>query len=88
MFYVLSLAECQSFYMIVDVDVSHVGSLVPSWFAGHVVRYEFAVDCKVLKANVLHHTALVVTGYYTHIGSRATIGDVAQRNVLNASSWS
>ena len=87
MFYVLSLAECQSFYMIVDVDVSHVGSLVPSWFAWHVVRYEFAVDCKVLKANVLNHSALVVTGNDTHIGSRATIGDVAQRNVLNASSW-
>ena len=86
MFYVLSLAECQSFYMVVDVDVSHVGSLVPSWFAGHIIRYEFAVDSKVLEANVLHHTALVVTCYYTHIGSRATIGNVAQHNVLNATS--
>lgn len=73
--------------MVVDVYVSHVGSLVPSWFAWHIVRYEFTVDSKVLEANVLHHTALVVTCYYTHIGSRATIGNVAQRDVLNASSW-
>lgn len=36
--YILLLAECQSFYMVVDVDVSHVGSLVPSWFAGHIIR--------------------------------------------------
>lgn len=62
--YVLSLAECQSFYMIVDVDVSHVGSLVPSWFAWHIVRYEFTVDSKVLEANVLHRDVVAVVYAY------------------------
>ena len=85
--YVLSLTECQSFYMIVDVDVSHVGSLIPTWFAWHIVRNKFAVDCEVLKSDVLNHSALVVTGNDTHIGSRATVGYIAQRDVLDASSW-
>lgn len=50
--------------MVVDVYVSHVGSLVPSWFAWHIVRYEFTVDSKVLEANVLHRDVVAVVYAY------------------------
>ena len=50
--------------MVVDVYVSHVGSLVPSWFAWHIVRYEFTVDSKVLEANVLHRDVVTVVYAY------------------------
>ena len=50
--------------MVVDVYISHVGSLVPSWFAWHIVRYEFTVDSKVLEANVLHRDVVTVVYAY------------------------
>ena len=46
--------------MIVDVDVSHICCFVPTWFVWHIVGYVLAVDSKVFKTYVLHHSQNMV----------------------------
>ena len=74
--------------MVVYVDIRHICGLVPFWLPLHIVRNHLAVDGEVLEMDVLYHSALVVTGYDAHIRSiLACVGDVAQGDVLDATSW-
>ena len=73
--------------MVVHIDICHVGSLIPLWLSRHIIRNHLAVDGEVLKADVLHLAALVVTGDDTHVGSFSGIGDIAEGDVLDATAW-
>ena len=73
--------------MVVYVDICHICRLVPFWLPLHIVRNHLAVDGEVLETNVLHFAALVVTGDDAHVRSFSSVGDVAQGDVLDATSW-
>ena len=73
--------------MVVYVDIRHICRLVPFWLSRHVIRNHLAVDGEVLETNVLHFAALVVTGDDAHVRSFSSVGDVAQGDVLDATSW-
>ena len=75
------------FYMVVHIDIRHVGSLIPLWLSRHIIRNHLAVDGEVLETDVLHLAALVVTGNDAHVRLLTGIGDIAEGDVLDASAW-
>ena len=70
-------AERHIFHMVVQIDVRHVGSLIPLWLLLHVIRNDLSVDGEILETDVLHFSAFVVTGYDAHVGLIAVVGDIA-----------
>ena len=74
--------------MVVHVDVRHVGSLVPLWLSWHIVCNHLAIDGEVLEADVLHHATLVISSDDAHVWHLARIGDIAQGDVLDATTRS
>ena len=73
--------------MVVHVDISHICGFVPLRFSRHIIRNQLAVDGEVLETDVFHLAALVVTSDDTHVRSFSSVGDVAQGDVLDATSW-
>lgn len=84
----LLFSECEVLHMLAYEDVGHVGGLVPSGLAGHVVADERAVDGEVLEADVLHLALLVVSRDDAHVGLLPAVGDVAEGDVLDAAARS
>ena len=81
------LAKSNVIHMVIHVDIRHVGSLIPFGLARHIIRDDLPVDGEVLKTNVLHFSAWVITSYDAHVWLFASISDVAKRDVLDASAW-
>ena len=73
--------------MVVHVDFCHICGFVPLWLSRHIIRNHLAVDGEVLKADVLHLAALVVTGNDAHVRLLTGIGDIAEGDVLDATAW-
>lgn len=56
--------------------VAHIGSLVPSGLTGHLVKYVFAVDYKIVKRHTLYPALTVISDYQRHTGPITIIKDI------------
>lgn len=78
------LRELQPLDMVAYVDGYKVGSLVPTWFARHLVMDESAVDLESLEGDILHFAFFVVAIDDRHIGLLTIVADMTEGDIFDS----
>ena len=69
--------------MLADIYTGHVARIVPGWFAGHVVGNDPAVDSQILKTNIPHFPARIITTYHRYICIQSIIRNILEQDILD-----